>query len=427
MQPLRQLAKKAADRIRAEDGIIHIVAHYDADGLSSAAILAAALIKLDKAFHLMIAKRISQELLSRLRACRPCLVIFADLGSGYLSLIEKLKTDVIIADHHEIEHPWTGQGLIHINPELFGIKGLSGAYVNHLIASSLGSKEPQLALVGSIGDSQLNAVPELLENGGIRREPGLKLFGRYSRPLHKTLELSTDPWIPGISGNESAAIQFLAEIGIPAFVNGRWRTLADLSASERQKLIDAIIRERLPEMDTANIFGDVWTLEGWQDELADAREFALLLNACGRQGEAAVGVAMCLRSKKALHRARELLLEYRKAISAALNWIKGSKLRNGAAVYILAGSAISESIIGPVVSIYSKSSDKPVIGMAAAEDGIKVSARARGININKIVRIAAAEAGGTSGGHREAAGATIPAASEELFIRACERLLRKSL
>ena len=59
----------------------------------------------------------------------------------------------------------------------------------------------------------------------IKVEKGLRLFGVHTKPIHKVLEYSTDPYIPGISGNESGAIQFLHQIGIEPKNGNKWKKI----------------------------------------------------------------------------------------------------------------------------------------------------------------------------------------------------------
>ncbi len=424
MQPLIAIAKDAAERIRKENRLIHIVSHYDADGITSAAIFACTMMKLQKKFHLTIVKQIKPEVIERLKQSEPVLIIFSDIGSGYLNDIEKLDCDIIVADHHEIEKVWTSNRLIHVNPELFGIKNLSGSVVSYIICRELtkDTDEAPLALVGSVGDLSLIDA-SIVDSPNIQTEKGLKLYGRFGKPLHSAL--ASEPDI----GNESSALQLLVELGIAPQNHEGWRTLADLDKKERQKLTDALVREKLAHGHSVDeLFGDVWTLKGWPDELADAREFATLLNACGRMESATVGVAVCMGSAKALQAARALAKEYKRKLGTAMEWLENHKeviRRTDHATYILAGDSISENLIGTIVSMMIRENiGKPMIGLAKSEDGVKVSSRSTTCNINKIIAKATSVVGGRAGGHAEAAGATIPAGTEERFVAECEEHLK---
>ncbi len=429
MDSILDLCKRAAEKIKNTDNVIQIISHYDADGIASAAIMAKALSDIEKKFQIKIVKKITSQLSGVINSCDPDLVIFTDIGSGYLNEIRKINSDIIIADHHQIRDSWESEKLIHINPEIFGLDYISGSVVTYLIAEHLTNKSLiELALVGTIGD--LGYVPltskKMFKNIGRKR--GLKLFGRFSRPLHKALGLSFNH-IPNIKG-ESKALQFLSELNIEAQREGEWRTLNDLTEQEHQRLNDALIKEHLrysKDFGIEDIFCDVWTLENFIDELQDAKEFATILNACGRMNESATGIALCLGSEKALGRARNLIKNYKRLIGSYLDWIRMNPeyIKTGTATYIVASDKIHENFIGTIISMLFRSNqEKPIIGLAKAEDGIKISARSSGkIDINKIIRKAAILCGGVGGGHMEAAGATIPFNTEEKFIEICENLI----
>jgi RecJ-like exonuclease len=419
MQPLIEVAKTAAERIRREDRLIHLIGHYDADGICSAAIMAIALLNNNKKFHLIISKDIKKDLIQHLIDCEPKLVIFVDIGSGYLADIAALPCDIIVADHHELTTVWSGSDadrqLVHVNPELFNSPELAGAGVSYLIGRELTDDRrlAQLALVGSIGDCGDYSL-ELFIGPGISKDRGLNLFGRFSRQLNTVLE----------AARFRNSIQLLSELGIDPR-----KTLAELNDAERQKLTDALVRERLAtDANIADLFTDVWTLANRPTELTDAKEFATLLNAVGRMNSAATGIAVCMGSAKALETAKAIANDYKRQLATAMGWVSSNPdavRRTANATYIIAGSAIHPNLIGTVVSILARSSDgKPLIGLATSEDGVKVSARAVSCNINKAIAKAAASVGGAAGGHAAAAGATIPADTEERFVSACDEYLK---
>jgi len=432
---LEELIEKAAARIRNESGFIQVVSHYDADGIASAAIIKKSLVKLEKNFNIKIVKQIKPELIDELNEIKADLIIFSDLGSGYMEEIIKLNTDVIISDHHEITGNIAADNIIHVNPMMFESDYYSASYVTSMIAKKLGTDEVDaLALVGAIGDSSNASIEKLLESEEIVQERGLKLFGRMSRPIHKALELSFDAEIPGVTGSESSAIQFLSEVGINPKNGEKWRTLSDLENDEVKTLAAAIIKERIKNGHESadDIFGYVWTLKNFEDELRDATEFATLLNCCGRLGDPQIGIDICLGKKDALEKVRELVKKYKRNIGKYLSWLKNHPeiiIHGNKAVYILAENKIHENFIGTIVSISARSmfTEGIVIGMADSEDGVKVSGRSMAVNINEVLTEAAGEVDGVSGGHCEAAGAVIPKGSEDNFIKACEEAIKKHL
>ena len=177
-----------------------------------------------------------------------------------------------------------------------------------------------------------------------------------SRPIFKSLAFTFDPVIPGISGSESQAVQFLSDLGIKLKENGEWKKLKDLTIDEQQKLASAIIMERMKtEEDASDIFGDIHTLFNRPEHLQDVREFATLVNACGRTGNHDIGIRILLGDYSVMDRCWSVVDAYRKTISEGLNWVKKHpknviKAKN--ATFILAKDKISENVIGTVFNDY---------------------------------------------------------------------------
>ena len=462
LEALVKQARKAGEKITAFNGEIRVISHYDADGIASASIMARALMRAGKRFHLTMVNQLSETLIAELAGQKRDFVIFLDMGSGQLGMIRQhlSKADVIVIDHHQQEGSMEGSKIMQVNPMDFGIEeNISGSGACYIVSMSLGPENKDLsamAIIGAIGDSQAGAIGEEWGLFGLNREilkdamdinkikvsRGLRLWGRYTRPIHKALEFSVDPYIPNVSGSESHAVQFLHELGIPTKrENGEWRTLADLSEDEQKKLASGIIAERVNgnHPNAEWIFGDVYELLDKGGECRDANEFATILNACGKMGRAYMGVELCLNVAKAFLEVKWVLEKYRKSVGDGIRWVyeqmeKGNDeviRKSGNAWYVLAGGRVSEHILSNVISIIEKSLDigKPVFAFADSESGVKVSARANGklveggLNLKKVVSKAAEKAGGLGGGHSGASGATIPAGSEGVFIEAAENML----
>jgi RecJ-like exonuclease len=280
--------------------------------------------------------------------------------------------------------------------------------------------------------------------GKMRVSKGLRLWGRTRRPIHKALEYSVDPYIPGISGSESGAVHFLQELGIVLRdENGAWKTLSGLTSAEMKKLTTGIIKERIRENheNPEWIFGEVYDLLD-KDELKDANEFATILNSAGKQDMGYVGIALCLNNKEYFPMVEKMLEKYRREIGKSLRWVEknpGTIRRTEHANYVLAGSKIPETIISNVVSIMHRSDmlpesekGKPVFALVNAENGgVKVSARVsdaaveRGLSLQDVLSEAVKVIGGEGGGHAGAAGASLPGGSEETFINSIEEILKK--
>ncbi len=460
-------ARKAAVAIRNFQGIVRIVSHYDADGIASASIIALALAMEGKQFRLSIIKQLSEERIKELAKEGSLLTVFTDLGSGHLKSMQDHLVfpgaKVVVLDHHQVKGEIleeNAENIVHVNPLIFGInENLSGAGVTYFLAKELDPENiglSYLGVVGAVGDSQMGSIEERWGLSGPNKEilkdakksqklsvtHGLRIWGKYSRPLHKALEYCTDPCIPGVSGSESASVQFLTELGIPLKNNGEWRTLSGLTEDEQKILASGIIKERIRgnQKSPHEIFGDVYEIPDHPPEFRSAEEFATVLNACGKLGKPFVGLSMCMRNPESFEEAKSLLLHYRKDIGKAISWINQNRdviKMTERCTYMLAGNRISEHIISNVVSIFNKSGfvpeDRPVFAFADAEDGrVKVSARAHdilvenGMNMESIISMAASRFGGEGGGHKGAAGATIPKECQEFFISFIEQTLENA-
>lgn len=395
-----------------------IVHHYDADGVSSGAIVHSALSKEGKKPRRECIKKLDDPAIERLMKEKE--VIFVDLGGGNRRVNE--LQDVLIIDHHQSE----GIEKFQINPLLFGIDGgseLSASGTAYMVFK----KHADLAITGACGDmmSPLTGMNrKILEEGTgtgeAMAENDLRFYGRYCRNLVQFLAYSDDPYVPGLSYREDKAEEMLSALSIPLEENGKKRTYSELSLEEKRQLISAISKMVNPKT-AGKLIGESYIFPRREkNETYEASEFATLLNACGRHDKPDVGVRVCLGDGSALAEARELLCLHRKMLRSGIEYA-GKSIQDLGRFYFLDGRGIiDEGIIGIVCGMaLSQAWEKPVLGISDGEEGmIKASARSprhlvsSGLNLGKIMKDAGNEIGGIGGGHRIAAGASIP--SEKL-------------
>ncbi len=447
---------------------IRVVSHLDSDGISSAAIIIRALENEGLQYELSIIQQLSTETIDDLTKEGHKIIFFTDLGSGNIEEVHnRLRSydkKIFILDHHEIANKNNYPSIVHVNPHLFDIDGgkeISGAGTVFLFAKQLNPKNDlmaHIAIIGAIGDIQENngfsklnqeilAIAE--KNKLIKVKKGLKMFGR-SRALHKVLEYSSEPFIPGASGNESGAIQLLHEAGIyPLNVdsNGNSRSndfkrLMDLNDEEEKRLASAIIMRRLSEKNPEDIFGFNYALPNeTYDNLKDAKEFSTLLNASGRMNNASLGIGVCLGDEKIKRKAISNLTDYKKEIVMGLNWFNESKKNKTQDIeladnymIINAKDNIRSTIAGTLASIISKSNEYKqglmILSMARADDGVKASLRIVGdndVDLRDILKEIVGKTGGETGGHKNAAGAIIPHSKEAEFIAYAKQILSEKI
>jgi len=456
-----EAASSAADVVRrhVERGsFFSVVSHLDADGLTAAGIVGKALTRLGAYFRLSIVQQVDEPLIRELVDEKTRIVVFTDMGGGYLDLIgEGLKSsEVVICDHHQplsLSFP----NVFHVNPHLFGFEGatdVSGSGVAYFLAKALDSINVDMAgvaIVGALGDMQdkdqrlkrLNEsiVHDAVGAGLVEATTDLLFYGRETRPVFEALAYTTDPFISGLSGEEDKCYGFFINLGIPVKVQDRWRTLSDLTEEEKRKVYSELTRYLASKglsSSAMRLIGSVYTLrreERWTP-LRDAREFASLLNACGRMDKPGLGVALSMGDRgDALKEAQVVYAEYRAQLAKCMNWLsqtpeKVQELKN---VYVVRGEGvIPEKIISAIASISVSSgfftTDKPVLVVGVTSEGVaKVSARAKksvvdaGLNLGLVMGETSGKLSGRGGGHDVAAGAQVPASQVEDLLALIDR------
>ncbi|MBS3101054.1 DHH family phosphoesterase [Candidatus Woesearchaeota archaeon] len=454
--------RNAAEAFRQIDKkeVIRVISHLDADGISACSIMIKLLNNENRKYSVSIVQQLNRAVLSQLAAEPYKCFIFTDIGSGVAFEIRELLKDrkVFVLDHHSIEHYSPADNIVLVNPHICGIDGgreISGAGVVFRFACAVDRVMEDLAhiaIIGAIGDLQeqngfLRLNQEILDiavkKDKIQVKKGLRIFGSQTKPLHKALEYCTDPYIPGVSGSESGAIQFLSQIGIEPKNGNGWKKIVHLDEEEMKKLVTGIIMKRLNEANPDDVLGNVYILPHEEEEspTRDAKEFATLLNACGRLGRASLGIGACLGDKKIKQQAIRSLGDYKKEIVNALNWYNDNKFSDdifwgNKFVIINAKQSVMSTMIGTLASILSKSNvmtnNTFILSMAQAIDGnTKVSLRTTNnlngnLDLKNIIEEIINGIGNSeSGGHQNAAGAVIPTEKEANFIGQAKEILGK--
>lgn len=447
IKKLESLAGKAAEPLSKETGKIQVVSHFDADGICAGSIAYHTLKLLGKNFDIEFVKQLEEDELKRISLIEADLFLFTDLGSGQLDNIKKYIPDkvIVIADHHELQgDSW--DNLYHLNCHMAGLDGkdeISGAGVTYFLMKHMTDKVSSmiyLALVGAAGDVQKkdgvfksvnnHLLEEALKIDAIIVKKGLRLFGRSTRPLHRVLRYANEIDLP-FADDESKCVQFLSNLGIPMKNgNNEWITLSDLTGEQEKKLATAIILNSNVTSNKNNIVGNIFIIPTKHE----IREFATMLNSCGRMGRSIEGLKLCLGMTDDIE---DIQKAYKRKIASYLNLVKrdSSMIRKTEHVsYIMAKDRIEDNFIGTILSILSNSylDSKICFAFANSSNGVKVSSRADRsmegkINLKEIVGKAVEVTGGEGGGHSLASGAKIPAGTEELFISEVEKHIMEQM
>jgi|GEM_PF-77790 len=352
----------------------------------------------------------------------------------------------------------------HLNPHLFGYNGahaISGAGCTYLVARALDEQNRDLsalAIVGAVGDLQdsehrkLLGINEEIISDGIKcgvisKNIDIRLFGRETRPVFKLLEYANDPILPGITGSETSSISFLVGLGIPLKENEKWLRWIDLSEEDKRKIISNLITILLIKgfgyKTALRLVGEVYVLnkEKLGSELHDAKEYATLLNSCGRYEQAEVGFRVCKGDREEYYEKAKVLLQgHRKTLVDMMQIVKEIGIEKREYLQYFHGKdLVLDNIVGIVASMLLGSGEidrsVPIFGFAYSSDGlgVKVSARGdhamveAGLNLSLVMQKSSEKVGGVGGGHNVAAGALIPMGKEEEFLQSAEIIIKEQM
>jgi len=412
---------------------INVISHFDTDGISSATIMIHALKDLDKEFKITILKNLEKEFIKSLP--KNDLILFLDLGSGSINNIKDSEIkDVFIIDHHEIpENTQIPPQVKIINPELHDKQKISGSGLTYLFAKELSKKNKKyakLAILGMVGDTLEKEIGNLnhdiLKDSEIQKKRGLLIYPS-TRPINRALEYSSNPFIPGITGNTKGVLELLREIGIKP-ENGKYKSLIELNKEEMKKLVTAIML-RNPQSKDKEIIGDIFLLKFF-NQLEDARELSAIINACSRLGYTTTALKFCMEIQNSKKEAGIIHTKYKQHLISGLKIASEIKKEYESFVIINAQDKIKDTLIGTITSILSKSSlykeGTAIISMALNEtkNKIKVSARnvgEKGRNVREILENIIKKTGGEIGGHKFAAGCLIDKEKENEFIETLKK------
>lgn len=430
---------QAADIVRSHD-FIQVFSHYDADGVSSAAIIANALLRAGKEFRVTLFTTLNDfnmGIISRTKA--DCMII-SDLGASYIDQLDELDSEIVVLDHHTVISE--AKKVCYANPHLYGIDGMTsgcGATMSLLFAITLDEGNwdlVQLAFAGIAGDRQhINGLSGLntylleqgVERGFIEEVPGSLI---PAGDLMTELFLITDPYIRGVSGNAEGVSKILEDAGIK-----HGKSFMDLTEEEKRKLSSLIavkLTEQGVQLSSMNeVARDRYFLKGMN---MDAEVLSSILNGCGRSGVGGMGIAAGMGDKRAMELGAELTRESARLVVE--NMVALDKKGLNQRKYFQWFDSTDSGFTGMLCGIAMQSigdSDKPTIGLNQSNDPVNISSRGmwgqleKGIDLSVAMREACAAVGGSGGGHRIASGGSVPADKVEEFLDILDGIFERQL
>ncbi|MFH0713465.1 MAG: DHH family phosphoesterase [Candidatus Micrarchaeota archaeon] len=432
-----------------------IVHHFDADGIAAGAITFSGMLKNGVEPTVQCWKKITPENLQQLSETTNYeQIVFCDLSVSPEEA-EKYFTnrEIVILDHHELKGEYK-ENVFLANPHSYGIDGsvsVSGGGTSYLAFRKY-PELAQLALVSAIGDLQdrdgLTGVNELILKDAIKSgvaitKKDLRLFGRSARNLIAFLSYCSEPFLPGLTGNDKTCAQFLAENEIPFKKNDKFISYYELTDDEQKQLASALIEycfmKKMPEKVVEKIIGDTYLFpsEVKGTPFYDAHEFATLLNACGRNNAAQVGFGACIKRENDREAAVQLVQRHRINLRKGIGIAK-RKISDAGPFYLIdCRGQVKDSIIGTVAGavLYSVEPNKPVIAIANDDEDetmVKISTRAtkvlvaNGVDLNYLLKTATKDLGKSAGGgHTIASGASVEKKYLPEFLKRCAEILKE--
>jgi RecJ-like exonuclease len=137
-----------------------VLHHYEADGLTSAALTKLALSSLGLNTRLICLDKLYPEVVKDIESGPARVIAYVDLGSGHVDLLVNANSSkglILVLDHHDtssIEDP-----LLHnLNPELYGFSGekdASSATVAYMFCKTVNPELTSYAHLATIGSLEL--------------------------------------------------------------------------------------------------------------------------------------------------------------------------------------------------------------------------------------------------------------------------------
>ena len=441
-QSLSYFHDKVFDCIKSNKSIF-VLTHIDCDGLTSGSIVTKALIRARAKCTVRTTKELNKSVISNLQKNDRDFHIVTDLGGGFAKdLDDNLSDNWLVLDHHEIsEEEYDNERVI--NAWKFGIDGgteISAGGMAYLAANTLDDRNVDLssiAVVSALGDRQdqgekksftgknFEIAKTAKEKGLLEIDLDLLLVGRETRPIPDSLAFTSQPFIEGLTWNRDACLSLVNSAGIKLKEGERWRVPAELNEDEKRILIEAITKYTTGKNATEimqELIGYTYSFprEDRRSFLRDGRDFATMLNSCGRINKAGVGIGICLGDRnKMLQEGENILKKYRKMIRDYMNILGNERWRisdNENCVMVNGEGVIPETMTGTISSLIAgspKNSGKIVILRTNGEEGtIKFSSRKSvgcksNVNLSELMRKGAEKFDGVGGGHNAAAGARI--------------------
>jgi single-stranded-DNA-specific exonuclease len=460
-QPLTLLCEKI-NSLTDSGKDISIVTRLDTDGIASGSILMTALSRLGSRCSLRTISTLTSDIVQELKSEAHDFCIFLSLGSAKVETLQRyLGEGWTIIDHEELVNEHLDRNCDNqiINAWKFGFNGtqeICTGSISYILATMLDKRNTDLsamAVIASLGDRQdvgekktlVGTNNEILKTAEslnlINSEADLLLYNSETIPLHESIARTTFPYIHGLTWNVNNAYSLIKNAGLKMKDNGKWRILSDFNAEEKNLIRDSIAKFIITSSTSSSVevadhllgFSYKLTREDNFGHLREARDFANLLEACGRIGKAGLGVALCMGDRNlTLTEAEQTAESYFATLSKSIFTVFSEKWRfyddGVGSVFINGEGLITEGLLGSVSSLLASSPSLYgrllfVRALSQGDGGNSYCFSARKcvgnksqLNMGMLMRQCSEPVGGSGGGDDSRAGCIIPLSKLEIFL-----------
>jgi single-stranded-DNA-specific exonuclease len=417
----------------------------DADGLCAAAVCANALRSVGHRFTIRASRDKHDAAYRALFDSDADGHILLDKGSSHLLTLaqgaQRTGRPVIVLDHHNVPEP-TPPGVTMLNPRDAGLDGSRDASaatttVAFALALAGDAAKPWIptGLSGAIGDFQhvpdwkgwnLHLLDEARKAGHVRDVHQPLLIGVT---LAQAIAQRQPP-MPGLHEDLAACEALLDGLGIDPEAEAE-----DLDHEQRTRLVSALtLRILATGGKTEDAASLVEPVEHNVRLGTSLRHVFRIVDACGREGQAATGIAYLLGDRTAKAEALSIFSRYKSTLHDGLKALaaQGTTVRKA----VQSGWTVDPSYTGMVAGLgmvhVVRDRSRPLAVLALRQDGqVQVSTRGlermvrRGLDLGKACSLAAQAVGSEGGGHPVAAGAVVAKDRAEAFLDVLDATLAK--
>ncbi len=444
--PLTAAANRAAAMVRSLPigSRWFLACDVDADGVCAAAVAALALQRAGYRFQARASREKTREAYAALREVECDGYIVLDKGTSHLDALQKVSTitgrPVIVLDHHNLPEPMPKlERVVLVNPRAEGMDGsrdASAATVSAAFALALGGDGNldlgPVGLAGAIGDWQHEGGwqgwnKDLLDrcrDAGHVTEDVVPAF--VGIDLAEALGRKRPEW-SRFHGDREHAAGLLTGLGIDPSVEAE-----ELTADQKTALLDALVLDTLAAGHEPHAAGLVWPVDVDARLGIGLRHLFRVVDACGRRGDAATGLAFLFGSSSARAGAMKQFHSYKSDLVAAIEQLRagGADVRRALQWVWTKKPELTGMVGGLGMTHFVQDRTRPMLITAKRGNGeVQVSTRGTheqveaGLNLGHAVAIAASKVGREGGGHPIAAGTVVLESEMEPFVAALDDAL----